>query len=173
VRARLIVSVRAGVSALAVLVVVSAATTAVAAELDGLTGLRLVRVNLDVGHPLDPTTADNLVARLVNTLRRADPPITIADTAPDRIVLTVAVRPASATALRGFWLPFSGTYGVGAVRLAVERVVTLPGAPRAFPAFVWQTERIVASPWRETDQEIARLLDEMVAELLEARRRAG
>jgi len=98
----------------------------------------------------------------------------VASTAPSgRIRFTVSVRPMSATTLRGFWLPFSGTYGVGALRLGVERLVMLQGLPRAFPAVVWQTERAVGAPWRETEREIARLLDEMVAELLEARRQGG
>jgi hypothetical protein len=84
--------------------------------------------------------------------------------------LRVFVEPVSATTLRGFWLPFSGTYGVGGVRLAVERVVTHENAPRAFTAVVWQTERAVGAPWRATDQEVVRLLDEMVGELRAARR---
>ena len=74
-------------------------------------------------------------------------------------------RPVSATTLRGFWLPFSGVYGVGTLRLAVERMVTVPGVERAVPAVVWQAERTVAGPWRKADQEIARSLDEMAAEL--------
>jgi hypothetical protein len=83
----------------------------------------------------------------------------------DRIRLTVSVRPVSATTLRGFWLPFSGVYGVGTLRLAVERMVTLPGVARAVPAVVWQAERALAGPWRNADQDIARSLDEMAAEL--------
>jgi hypothetical protein len=71
----------------------------------------------------------------------------------------------SATTRRGFWLPFSGIYGIGSVRLAVERMVTVPDIERAVPAVVWQATRAVAGPWRKTDQEIARSLDDMAAEL--------
>jgi hypothetical protein len=90
---------------------------------------------------------------------------TIRSSVGDRIRLTVSVRPVSATTLRGFWLPFSGLYGVGTLRLAVERMVTLPGVGRAVPAVVWQAERAVAGPWRNADQDIARSLAEMAAEL--------
>jgi len=157
---------------LAALLVVTAGTAG-AAELAGLTRLRHVAVSVDVEHPLDVMTADDLLARLQDGLHRAAPPLTLAESAADRIRFTVSVRPMSATTLRGFWLPFSGTYGVGALRLGVERLVMLQGLPRAFPAVVWQTERAVGAPWRETEREIARLLDEMVAELLEARRQGG
>jgi hypothetical protein len=153
---------------LAALAVVSAGTAA-AAEV-GLTRLRAVTVSVDVAHPLETMTTDDLTAHLGDALRRAEPPITVADSATDRIRLTVAVHPVSATTLRGFWLPFSGTYGVGALHLGVERIVTLPGQPRAFPAVVWQAHRAVGGPWRGTEREIARLIDEMVAELVAARR---
>jgi len=156
---------------LAALAVVASAS-AQGAELPGLTRLGHVSVTVDIAHALDAVSTDDLADRLADTLGRAEPPVTVADGARDRIRLTVSVQPVSATTLRGFWLPFSGTYGVGALRLGVEREVTLPGAPRAFPALVWQTERTVAGPWRTIDREIARLTDGMVAELLEARRRA-
>jgi hypothetical protein len=151
-------------------VAVMSAGPVVAAELAGLARLRQVSVHVDVDHPLAGMTVEDLSARLLEALARAGSSLSVADGAVDRIRLLVAVRPTSATELRGFWLPFSGTYGVGAVRLAVERVVTLPGTTRAFPAVVWQTERVVGAPWHLTDREIVRLLDEMVAELLEARR---
>ena len=153
-----------------VALLVSLAVGTAGAELPGLTRLSHVSVSVDGAHTLDALSADDLVDRLVEGLARADPPVTVADGASDRIRLTVSVRPVSATTLRGFWLPFSGTYGVGALRLGVERVVTFPGPPRTFPAVVWQTERTVGGPWRATDGEIVRLVDAMLADLLEARR---
>jgi hypothetical protein len=162
--------------ALVVVIVASAVVTgatAADAQVAGLARLRHVDVSVLVEYPLDVMTAEDLAARLLDGLSRAEPAFTVSDRATDHIRLTVAVRPTSATALRGFWLPFSGTYGVGAVRLGVERVVTLPGVPRAFPAVVWQTERVAGAPWHASEREIVRLLDEMVAELLAARRQAG
>lgn len=146
-------------------------SSAVAAdERPRLAELRDVTVSVDLVHPLDGMTADDVTEHLVGGLRKAEPPLTIRDGVSDRIRLTVTVRPMSATTLRGFWLPLSGTYGIGALRLGVERMVTLSGSPRALSALVWHTERIVGIAWRETNREIVRLLDEMVAEFLEARR---
>jgi fatty acid desaturase len=147
-----------------------AAAAPAAANSAGLAGLREVAVVVELEQPLDGTSTTELGARLATALRRSNPPIVVADGAADRVLVRVFVHPVSATALRGFWLPFSGTYGVGGIRLAVERLVTRDDAPRAFPAVVWQTERAVGAPWRSTEEEIARLLDEMVGALLAARR---
>lgn len=148
------------------------AETVVAGELAGLAALHHVRLDVHLAHPLETMRAPDLAAHLAGALLRAEPPLTVQDGAADRIRLTVSVRPVNATVLRGFWLPFSGTYGVGTLRLGVERMVTLSGVPRTFPGLVWLTDRNVAVSWRTTDGEITRLLDEMVAELLEARRRS-
>ena len=122
-------------------------------------------VAIDIEHPPSATTVEELRSRLVAALCGGDPAGTIRSGVGNRIRLTVSVRPVSATTLRGFWLPFSGVYGVGTLRLAVERMVTVPGVERAVPAVVWQAERAVTGPWRKADQEIARSLDEMAAEL--------
>jgi hypothetical protein len=122
-------------------------------------------VTVDIEHPLPATTAEGLRSRLVAALCGGHPDRTIGTGAGARIRLTVSVRQVSATTLRGFWLPFSGIYGIGSVRLAVERMVTVPGIERDVPALVWQAERSVAGPWQRADQDIARSLDEMAAEL--------
>ena len=134
--------------------------------------LAALSLSVEIVHPLPTLTAADLSAHLASALRRAEPPLTIDQGLSDRLRVSVVVRPMSATTLRGFWLPFSGTYGIGVVRLGVERTVTLSGTAQAFPAPVWQTERIVGVAWRETDREIVRLVDEMVAEFVEARRTA-
>jgi hypothetical protein len=160
--------------ALIVGAVVAVLATSVSAQLPGLARLRQADVSVDVDHPLDFMTPEDLAVRLQERLSLADSSLLVSERSTDRIRLTVVVRPTSASTLRGFWLPFSGTYAVGAVRLGVERIVTLPGPPpRSFPAVVWQTERIVGVPWHAAEREISRLLDEMVAELVEARRQAG
>ncbi|HEY7518088.1 MAG TPA: hypothetical protein VIE36_07320 [Methylomirabilota bacterium] len=126
---------------------------------------RPAHVAIEIEHPFRATTVEGLRSRLVAALCGGDAAGTIRSSVGDRIRLTVSVRPVSATTLRGFWLPFSGVYGVGTLRLAVERMVTLPGVARAVPAVVWQAERALAGPWRNADQDIARSLDEMAAEL--------
>ena len=126
---------------------------------------RRSNVIIEIEHPPPATTMEGLRSRLVAALCGGDPAGTIGSDAGTRIRLTVSVRPVSATTLRGFWLPFSGVYGVGTLRLAVERMVSVPGVEHAVPAVVWQAERAVAGPWRNADREIARSLDEMAAEL--------
>jgi hypothetical protein len=168
------VGMRPGRHALIAGVVIAVLATSAGAQLPGLARLRQVDIAVDVDHPLDFMTPEDLSARLQDRLGQVESSILVSDRSTDRIRLTVAVRPTSASTLRGFWLPFSGTYAVGAVRLGVERLVTMPGPPpRSFPAIVWQTERIVGVPWHAAEREISRVLDEMVAELLDARRQAG
>lgn len=136
----------------------------------GLASLRRVSVLVDLEHPIDPVSVEDLVARVEEALRGAEPPVAIHEAATDRIRLIVSVGPVSATTLRGFWLPLSGTYGIGSVRLAVERPVTLPGTPRPLTATVWQTDRRVAGPWRTIGASTMLVVEEVLAELVDARR---
>ena len=154
-------------------VVVMVAGAAAADERTSFIQFSQVSLMVEIVHPLPAMTVQDLTTQLVTALREAEPPLTIREGLPDRIRVIVSVRPMSATTLRGFWLPFSGTYGIGAVRLAVERLVNLPGASRPFPALVWHTERTVGSSWQLTAPEIARLVHEMVWEMVEARRGVG
>lgn len=140
------------------------------ASAQGLMGLRRVSLAVDLQNPMDTVTVEDLLARLEDGLRQAGPAMSVHESATDRLRLVVAVRPVSATTLRGFWLPFSGTYGIGPVMLELERLVSLPGAPRPFPAIVWQAERTASGPWRAAGAEIMRLTDELIAEWLDARR---
>ena len=95
---------------------------------------------------------------------------------PSRLRLAVSVRAHSASVLRGFWLPFSGQYAIGSVRLMVERMVNLPGggspATGSLPAVVWQAERSIAGPWGSADAQVLAAVDELLATLLEDYRRA-
>ena len=145
---------------------------AVEASAQGLTGLRRVSLAVDLQHPIDTLSVEDLLGRLEEGVRQAEPTMSASESATDRLRLTVSVRPVSATTLRGYWLPFSGTYGIGPVTLEVERRVTLPGAAPPFPAIVWQAERIAAGPWRTTPAEVMRLLDELIAQWQGARRQA-
>ena len=101
-------------------------------------------------------------------MRAAGPALILDRASSSRLRLTVVVRPYSATALRGFWLPFSGTYGIGPVRLSVERTAVPVGVSTPVLASVWHTERQAAGPWRESPAEIVRLLDEALSEFLDA-----
>jgi hypothetical protein len=133
--------------------------------LDGL-GAVGVDVELDVSH--EAMAPERLARRIQARLTDGAPRLTVDPAARDRLRLAVAVQPHGATELRGFWLPFSGTYGIGPVRLSLERVVTLVGGTEPIRASVWHVERQAAGPWRESPAEILKLLDANVADFLSA-----
>jgi hypothetical protein len=126
--------------------------------------------SVDVEHPVDGAPADELRRRLAAFLAALRPPIALDPASPDRLRLTVAVRPYSSSALRGFPLPFSGTYGIGPVRLGVERAVHLPGrASPTLPAVVWQRELMVATRWTVAGPAIVDALGRLLETLREER----
>jgi hypothetical protein len=131
-----------------------------------IAGERQMPMAVELMYPLPGTAAEALSARLVAALCGGNAAATIRSGVADRLRLTVSVHPVSATALRGFWLPFSGMYGIGTLRLGVERMVLLPGGTGPVPAIVWHAERPVGNPWRTTVQQIVNRLDEMAAELV-------
>ena len=133
----------------------------------GLQGLRRVALEVTMApdHPLlDPGALEQRLEDLVLTgagAPRLDPQ------SPDRIRLTVAVRQYSGSELRGFYLPFSGFYGIGSVRLSVERLATIPGLAAPIPAVVWQQERQARGPWHRSAAEIMALVEELVSAFVE------
>jgi hypothetical protein len=158
------------VAAQANVLVVTLLAVAVSVSAQGLAGVRRVSLAVDVQHAVDALSPEDLLARLEEGVRQAEPAMRVDEAATDRLRLVVSVRPVSATALRGFWLPFSGTYAIGSIALEVERLVTVPGGRHAFPAIVWQAERAVAGRWAAAPDEVRRLTDELIAEWLEAQR---
>jgi hypothetical protein len=144
------------------LALVVAVTPAVAGILDDVAR---IAVSVEMEHPVEGTAVDALERRLSAFLVDLAPVLTLDAASPDHLRLTVAVRPHSSSALRGYYLPFSGTYAIGTVRLSLERAVQLPGrVPRTVPAIVWQRERAVATRWAAAGAAV----DGAVAELLEA-----
>jgi len=139
-------------------------------------GLRaLTRVAIEV--TLAPEVAeleDDLEQRMERALREHPAAPALDGGSPHKLRLVAMVRPQGATELRGFWLPFSGTYAIGYVRLEVERPVTLPApAPSTpVPAIAWQAERPIARPWRQAEAAIGEAVDELIATFLEDYRRA-
>ena len=91
----------------------------------------------------------------------------------NRLRLRVSVRPISAATLRGFYLPFSGTYGIESVRLSVARAAAVAGVTRSIPAVVWEEERLVAAPWRQTPPAVMRAVNEIVSVFLTSYQAAG
>jgi len=156
--------------ALALVVVLFAATSPHAAAAEaarGLAGLTTIGVDVELD-PSQTFSSAQLVRQIDSRLRTAAPALTIDPASSSRLRFSVLVRPYSATALRGFWLPFSGTYGIGLVRLSVERTAMVTGMSMPLLASVWRAERQAAGPWRESPSEIARLLDETLSDFLDA-----
>ncbi|MBI2529489.1 MAG: hypothetical protein HYV93_26330 [Candidatus Rokubacteria bacterium] len=152
---------------LAVAMVAAGVGTAAAQSRVGLQGLRRVALEIIMApdHPLlDPGALEQRLEAFLLTgasAPRLDPE------SLDRIRLTVAVRQYSGSELRGFYLPFSGLYGIGSVRLSVERLATIPGLAAPIPAVVWQQERQARGPWHRSAAEIMALVEELAAALVE------
>lgn len=143
---------------------------------DATSGLKnLLRVALEIVLPPDLVDLEDDLEQQVERVLREQPPAPVLDPdSPPKLRLVVTVRPVGATALRGFWLPFSGTYAVGTVRLEIVRVVTLPGPPpsTSVPAIIWHAERHIAQPWRQVETAVSGAVEELLAVFLEDYRRA-
>ena len=153
-----------------------AAEPGVAQAQDRAQGLRdLRRVALDVSLPPDLRDAARDLAGRVERALIASPGSLVLDRgSADTLRVVATVQAESATRMRGFWLPFSGTYAVGAVRLEVERPLLLPGATPAtpVPAIVWRRDRVIAGPWRHATAEIGGVVEELLRALLDDHGRA-
>jgi len=149
---------------------VAAASSPAAARAPAFDALVRLRVTVDLAQPVDGLAAERLRARLTEALQRAAPPIVSADEAVDRLRLRVALGPRSATDLRGFWLPFSGTYAIGVVALTLERPVIVTASGSSTTAIVWREDRAIAVPWRRAAAEVTRVTDTLLGAFLEARR---
>jgi hypothetical protein len=115
---------------------------------------------------------EDVQTRLEEILKTSLPAAPVLDArSADRLRLTEAVRAYSSSELRGFYLPFSGTYGIGPVKLAVERMVTIPGVAAPVKAIVWQTERQARGAWRTSASEILGLVEELAEDFLDDYRR--
>jgi hypothetical protein len=151
----------------------SARVDAAEESVRGLQGLRRVAVEIafSPAHPGVP--ADDAQSRIEDALRGSLPTAPFLDArSPDRLRLTIAVREVSSTELRGFYLPFSGSYGIGLVRLAAERMVTAPGVPVPVRAVVWQVERHTRATWRASADEILGIAEDLAELFIEDYRRA-
>jgi hypothetical protein len=144
-----------------------AAPAAAQAPAAGLGALHRVAVEVVVSPDLPGVVAGELARRLEAAVREGRPAPAVDPGSADLLRLTVSIHRVSATELRGFYLPFSGSYGLGAVRLAVERAVTVPGVAGPVRAVVWQAERLVRAPWHRASAGIGPLADALVAGFLE------
>ena len=150
------------------LTVLVAGAARVDAAWPGLRGVKRVAIEV-VFAPDHPQLAPEVVEKRLEDALLANPAAPKPDPrSADRLRLVVAVRQVTTSDLRGYYLPWSGYYGVGTVRLAVERQMILPGSPptAAIPAIVWQVDRHALGPWRRSREEIMALIDDLVATLI-------
>lgn len=151
-----------------------AAAPAVAQERwEGLRGVREVALETDLLDVPGRLTAEALSRRVQGMMEQRLPGPWPRPGAADRLRVSVAVRRYGASELRGFWLPFSGTYGVGAVRLTLERRVILPGLASPVPGVVWEAERQVAGPWAQAEARVVEAFEAVVVAFLADYRRAN
>ena len=141
----------------------------------GLRGLTHVALAVSLPPELKDVERD-LAARVERLLGERPVELALDPGSASTLRVVATVRAESATRLRGFWLPFSGTYAIGAVRLEVERPVLVPGAASAaappVPGVVWQRDRHIAGPWRHAAAEIGAAVEELTRALREECRRA-
>jgi hypothetical protein len=129
-----------------------------------------LEVTFSPHHP--DLTAEEARRRLEESLRRNQPAPLVDAASADRLRLTISVRSYSSSELRGFYLPLSQAYGIGPVRLWLERPAAISGLPHPLWAIVWQTERQAKGPWRTSAAEILELADEVAGSFLADYRRA-
>lgn len=141
----------------------------------GLRGLGRVALEIAMSPDLEGLE-DEVRLRVEAALGERQPVLLLDEGSPNRLKLAVPVHPHSASALRGFWLPFSGHYAIGSVQLAVQRLVNLPGgtapATGSVPAMVWQAERSIAGPWGTVGAQVLAAVDDLIATFIEDYRRA-
>jgi hypothetical protein len=135
-----------------------------------LDGVRRVAVSVDVGQPIDGVSAEELRRRLVAFAGKLEPSLALDASSADRLQLTITVRSYSSSELRGFPLPFSGTYAIGTVRLTLHRAVEIVGGPpRIVSAHVWEAERQIATRRSAARGAVDRAVEELLDELRDVR----
>ena len=159
---------------LAVLVAVASTEAHAQDAARGLRGLSRVVLDLSVS-PDVVDLRDDVEQRLEQALREQAPAPAMAREGADKLRLVVMVQAKNASELRGFWLPLSGTYAIGYVRLEVERALSLPGpalSSATVAAVVWHADQLIAAPWRQADGKIYDAVEKLTGIFLEDYRRA-
>jgi len=158
---------------LVVLSLVPIASHAIGGERwEGLQGVQHVAVDVTVSPNHPDLGVEEMRRRVEDGVRRGQPAPVVETRSAERLHLTVGVRAYSSSELRGFYLPLSQAYGIGPVRLVLERPAQLAGLVAPITVQVWQAERQAKSVWRNSAAEILELTDEVVGAFLMDYRRA-
>ena len=139
---------------------------------EGLQGVQRVAVDVTVSPNHPDLVVEEVRRRVEDGVRRGLPAPVVETASAERLHLTVGVRAYSSSELRGFYLPLSQAYGIGPVRLSLERPAQVSGLGAPIAVQVWQAERQAKSVWRNSAAEILDLTDELVAAFLMDYRRA-
>jgi hypothetical protein len=138
----------------------------------GLAGLKRVALDIAFSPIHSGVPVEDVQQRMEEVLRNGLPQAPVVDAkSPDRLRLVVSVWEISTTDLRGFWLPFSRSHGIGVVRLGVERPVTIAGSTTPVRAIVWQSEAQARAPWRDSATEILQIAEDLTEAFLADYRR--
>jgi hypothetical protein len=156
----------------AVTLALSVALTASAAGV--LDGVTRVALSIDVRPPIDGVVSGDELGRRVSTfVAKLEPSLALDESSADRLQLTITVRSYSSSELRGFPLPFSGTYAIGTVRLTLHRAVQIVGGPpRILSASIWERERQIATRESAARGAVDRAVEELLDELRDLRGRS-
>lgn len=166
-------SVRAASLVLLGLLIVTSASAHAQDAARGLRGLSRVALEISLS-PDVVDLRDDVEQRVEQALREQAPAPALVRDGADKLRLVVTVQARNASELRGYWLPLSGTYAIGYVRLEIERAVTLPGpTPTAatVPAVLWQADQLIACPWRQADGKIYDAVEKLTGAFLDDYRR--
>jgi hypothetical protein len=138
----------------------------------GLQSLNSVAVEITFSPNHPDVSVDEVRQRIMEGVKRGNPVPVLDIGSADKLHLLIAVRHYSGSDLRGYYLPLSQAYGIGPIRLTVDRPAAISGLPTPVWATVWQTERLAKGPWRSSANEVLELVDEVIASFLADYRRA-
>jgi hypothetical protein len=147
-----------------------ALTSSAAGVLDGVTR---VAVSIDLRQPIDGVSADELERRVATFIAKLEPSLSLDESSGDRLKMTITVRSYSSSELRGFPLPFSGTYAIGTARLTLYRDVKIVGGPpRIISASVWERERQIATRASYAREAVDRAVEDLLNDLRDVQGRS-
>lgn len=149
-----------------------AAPAAAVERWQGLQSLPSVAVEITVSPNHPDVAVDEVRRRIEEGVKRANPAPVLDIGSADKLHVFIAVRQYSSSDLRGYYLPLSQAYGIGPIRLTIERPAAISGLPTPVWATVWRTERLAKGPWRSSAYEVLELVDEVLTSFLADYRRA-
>ncbi len=136
-----------------------------------LDGVSRVAVSVDISQPIEGISGDELERHVVAFVAKPEHSLALDQSSADRLQLRITLRSYSSSELRGFPLPFSGSYAIGTVRLTLHRAAEIVGGPpRVVSASVWERERQIATRDSAARGAVHRAVEELLDEFRLLRR---